>query len=60
MSYFDFGVNLFRITSGVRQVWEDRPDLIALLALGLIVFVFVVLDARRCRRRNKNKESRKY
>lgn len=53
-------MNWFRITSGVRQIWDDYPNIIVLLALGAAVFVYLVCDARKCRKRRKNGHSRKY
>jgi len=53
-------MNWFQIAKGVRQIWEDRPDIIALLALGFVLFGYVVLDARKWRQREKSKRSQKY
>jgi len=43
------------LADSVRQIWEERPDIIALLALGLIVFAYVVLDTWRCRQRHRRR-----
>lgn len=53
-------MNWSQLTNGVKQIWENRPGVIALLVLGFLVFLFIVLDARRHRRRNKDKHPRKY
>jgi hypothetical protein len=53
-------MNLFAISNSVRQIWEDRPDIVALLVLGFAVFGYVVLDAWRYRQRDKHKHQRKY
>jgi hypothetical protein len=53
-------MNWFRITNGVRQIWDDYPNIIALLALGAAVFAYLVFDARKCRKRRRDRHSRKY
>jgi hypothetical protein len=40
-------MNWLRIANSLSLIWEDKPHIIALLALGLVVFTYVVLDARR-------------
>jgi hypothetical protein len=53
-------MNWSQLTSGVKQIWESKPGVVILLALGFVVFIIVVLDARRHRQKNKNKHPRKY
>ncbi len=53
-------MNWAQLTNGVKQIWENRPDVVVLLGLGFLVFVFVVWDARRHRRRQKNRHPPKY
>jgi hypothetical protein len=53
-------MNWSQLTSGVKQIWENRPEVIVLLALGFVVFVIIVLDARSHKKRSKNKHPRKY
>ena len=45
----DFG-EVFR---NFEQLWETRPGAVVLLVLGFVVFVLVVIDARRHKRRRK-------
>jgi hypothetical protein len=54
------GMNWSQLTNGVKQIWENDPGVVVLLALGFLVFLFIVLDARRHRQRNKDKHPRKY
>ena len=41
------------IASSFRQLWEKKPGAMVLLALGFVVFVFLVVDAWRHKRRSK-------
>lgn len=54
------GMHWSQILSSVAQIWEERPDIIALLVLGLAMFAYIVLDTRKCRHRPKDKHQRKY
>jgi hypothetical protein len=53
-------MNWSQLTSGVKQIWENKPEVVVLLALGFIVFIIIVIDARRHRQKHKNKHPRKY
>jgi hypothetical protein len=53
-------MNWSQLTNGVKQIWENKPGVVVLLALGFLVFLFIVLDARRHRQRKKDKHPRKY
>jgi putative copper export protein len=53
-------MNWSQLTNGVKQIWETRPGVVVLLALGFVVFVIIVLDARRQRQKHKNKHPKKY
>lgn len=53
-------MNWSQLTSGIKQIWENKPGVLVLLGLGFIVFVIVVLDARAHRKRTKSKHPRKY
>lgn len=53
-------MNWSELTSGVKQVWQSKPGIIVLIALGFVVFVLIVLDARRHRQKHKGKHPRKY
>jgi hypothetical protein len=46
--------------NGIKQIWENKPGVLVLLALGFIVFIVVVLDARRHRKNTKGKHPKKY
>jgi len=43
----------------VAQLWQYRPVLIVLLAGGFIIFVLVVIDAHRHRRKQKGRCKKK-
>ena len=49
-----------QLTSGIKQIWESKPGVIVLFGLGFVVFIIIVLDARRHRQKHKNKHPRKY
>jgi len=53
-------MNWSQLTSGVKQIWESRPGVIILVGLAFLVFVIVVFDARRQRKKNKGKHPKKY
>lgn len=53
-------MNWSQLTSGVKQIWENRPGVVVLLGLGFIIFIFIVLDTRSHRKRTKSKHPRKY
>jgi hypothetical protein len=53
-------MNWSQLTTGVKQIWESKPGVVVLLGLGFIVFVIIVIDARRHRQKHKNKHPRKY
>jgi len=36
-----------------QEIWENKPGILVLLVLGFLVFVFLVVDARRHKRRSK-------
>ncbi len=38
---------------GLEQLWQNRPGAMVLLALGFLVFVFLVVDAWRHKRRRR-------
>jgi hypothetical protein len=41
------------IARGFRQLWENERGALVLLALGFVVFVFLVVDAWRHKRRRR-------
>jgi hypothetical protein len=48
------------LTNGVKQIWDNNPGVIVLIALGFVVFIFIVYDARRHRQKHKSKHPKKY
>lgn len=42
-----------QISKDLHLVWENQPIVIILLAVGFIVFVFLVVDAWKHKRRRK-------
>ena len=53
-------MNWSQLTNGVKQIWENRPGVVVLLGVGFLVFIFIVIDARRHRQKNKDKHPKKY
>ena len=53
-------MNWSQLTSGIQQIWENKPGVVVLFAIGFIVFVIIVVDARFHRKKNKDKHPRKY
>jgi len=53
-------MNWSQLTAGVKQIWENRPGVVVLLGIGFLVFIFIVIDARRHRQKNKDKHPKKY
>ena len=53
-------MNWSQLTSGVKQIWETKPGVVVLFGLGFIVFIIIVLDARRHRKKHKDKHPKKY
>jgi hypothetical protein len=48
-------MDLDQFTQGFHLLWEHKPGAIILLGLGFFVFVFVVVDAWRHKRRRKQR-----
>jgi hypothetical protein len=41
------------LASSFQQLWERKPGAVVLLVLGFVVFVFLVVDAWRHKRKDK-------
>jgi len=41
------------IARGIRILWESKPAVIVLMVLGFAIFLFVVVDTWRHKRRRK-------
>ena len=48
-------MNFNEIARGLEQLWENKPGAMVLLVLGLVVFIFLVVDAWRHKRRRKGR-----
>jgi hypothetical protein len=48
-------MDLYEVGSNLRQLWDSHPGAIVLLSLGFVVFVFLVVDARRHKRRHRRR-----
>jgi hypothetical protein len=46
-------MDLTELARNLRLLWEQKPGALALMALGLVVFLFLVVDAWRHKRRRK-------
>jgi hypothetical protein len=42
-----------QISKDFHSLWESRPVAILLLAFGFLIFVYLVIDARRHKRRRR-------
>ncbi len=47
------GMNLREVGRNIQQLWENEPVALVLLLLGFMVFLFIVVDAWRLKRRSK-------
>lgn len=45
------GMDSSDIARSFQQLWENKPGAVVLLVLGFVVFVFLVVDAWRHKRR---------
>jgi hypothetical protein len=45
-------MDFYEISKSFQQVWENRPGLLVLLILGFVVFVFLVIDTWRHKKRH--------
>ena len=43
------------ITSDFQQLWHNKPGALTLLAVGFVVFLFVVIDTWRHKRRRRRR-----
>ena len=41
------------IAKSLQQLWESKPGAVVLLLLGFVVFIFLVVDTWRHKRRDK-------
>lgn len=48
-------MDLYEVGSNLRQLWDSHPGAIVLLVLGFIVFVCLVVDAWRHKRRHRRR-----
>jgi len=46
-------MDFYEVSRSFEQLWDNRPGAVILLSLGLIVFVFLVVDTWRHKRRSK-------
>jgi hypothetical protein len=46
--------------ASLRQIWENQPGIILLLAVGFVVFVVLVVDAWRHKRRKPRVKPHKW
>jgi len=53
-------MNWSALVNGFKQIWENKPGIILLLGLAVVVFVFLVIDTRRHRKRHKRRHLTKY
>jgi hypothetical protein len=44
------------LAHSIQQLWDSKPGAVLLLVLGFVVFVFLVVDAWRHKRRDKPKK----
>ena len=41
------------LSTSLQQLWDNKPGAVVLLILGFVVFIFLVVDAWRHKRRKK-------
>jgi hypothetical protein len=46
-------MDFYELTRSCQQLWENRPGAVILLLVGLVVFIFLVIDTWRHKRRRK-------
>jgi hypothetical protein len=46
-------MDLDEVSRSFQQLWENKPGALMLLAVGFLVFLFLVVDAWRHKRRRK-------
>jgi hypothetical protein len=46
-------MDLSEMIRNVKQIWELNPGAVVLLTLGFLVFIFLVVDAWRHKRRHR-------
>lgn len=47
------GMDFYDLTRSFQTLWENKPGAVVLLGLGFIVFLFLVVDAWRHKRRKR-------
>ena len=48
------------LLTNIKQIWENRPSILLLLAAGFAIFVFIVVDAWLHKRRKRKQHPRKH
>ena len=51
--YIASGMEMTELARNFRLLWEKKPGAMVLTVLGLVVFLFLVVDAWRHKRRRK-------
>ena len=46
-------MDFYELTRGFQQLWDSRPGAVILLFVGLVVFILLVVDTWRHKRRHK-------
>ena len=46
-------MDFYEVSRSFEQLWENKPGAVVLLFLGLVVFIFLVVDTWRHKRRGK-------
>ena len=46
-------MDFYEIVRNVQSLWDNKPGAVILLGLGFLVFLFLVVDAWRHKRRKK-------
>ena len=46
-------MDFYELFRGFKQLWENKPGAVVLLFLGIVVFVFLVIDTWRHKHRGK-------
>jgi hypothetical protein len=51
-------MGFYEVSRDIRSLWENRPEALVLLAVGFVVFLYLVVDAWRHKRRRKRRRWR--
>jgi len=48
-------MDIGRLVHSLKQAWQDSPVLVLIIALGVCVTIFIIIDAHRSKKRRSRK-----